>query len=71
MVDCECGGAPVAATTTEMVVCGCVLQEGAQGEEEWVARLWVRWIGRWRHGGGTTHGEARGGTLRAPAHGTE
>jgi hypothetical protein len=69
MVDRECGGAPVAVTMTTMAEslspCGCVLQEGVLGEEEWVARLWARWIGRWRCSGGTVHGEARGGALRA------
>jgi len=64
-VDRERGGAPVATTTTAMAEslspCGHMLREGAQGEEEWVARLWARWIGRWRHGGGAVHGEARDG----------
>jgi hypothetical protein len=65
MVDQEHGGAPVVVTMMATVEscspCGRVLREGAQGEEEWVARLWVRWIGRWRHGGGAIYGEARGG----------
>jgi hypothetical protein len=72
MVDREHGGTPVTATTRTMTEppspCGRVLREGAQGEEEWVVRLWARWIGRWRHGGGSAHGEDRYGTLLAWLH---
>jgi hypothetical protein len=55
-VDREHGGVSVAVTAVAMVEscspCGHALRKGAPGEEKWVARLWARWIGRWRRGGG-------------------
>jgi hypothetical protein len=65
MVDREHGGAPIAVAATATVEscspCGHVLRKGAPGEEEWVARLWVRWVGRWRRGGDAVRREAHGG----------